>query len=268
MHDMSDITTRTEAGLPSTELGDALMRGVEDVRAGLSTSDMGGKPLLRLVGQGDWVFGQTNEEVQEGSHWAVNMMTLQRGWCCWHDGKLLGQVMVSILVPRPPCPPPINGKGFDEQYSMELTCISGDDAGQPVLYKNNSRGFKIAFADLMSKVRARYANEKVSYWPIVELKQSNYWHKKYNKQIYDPILEVVAWADPDGNIAGQAPKAAVAGPAKAAPAPEPPKPVRQRKAPLTAVAEPPAGMHTFTDANGPEPTQQIHTGQRRRPAAR
>lgn len=257
---MSDITTRTEAGLPSTELGDALMRGVEDVRAGLSTSD-GGKPLLRLVGEGDWVFGQTNEEVQQGSHWAVNMLTLQRGWCCWSDGKLLGQVMDSIQVPRPPCPPPINGKSFDEQYSMELTCISGDDAGQPVLYKNNSRGFKIAFADLMSKVRARYASEKVSYWPIVELKQSNYWHKKYNKTIYDPILDVVAWADADGNIAGQAPKAAVAGPAKAAAAPEPVKPARQRKAPLTAVQAP-------EEVDEPQPTQQIHTGQRRRPAAR
>jgi hypothetical protein len=272
MHEMSDLTTRTEAGLPSNELGDALMRGVEDVRAGMSTSDMG-KPLLRLLRNGEWVFGQSNEEVQEGSRWAINMMSLQRGWCCWHEGQLLGQVMDSIQVPRPPCPAPIQGVGFSEQYSMELTCIFGDDAGTLVLYKNNSLGFKNAFADLMGKIRARYAMDRVNFWPVVELEMDSYDHKKYGV-IYTPVLKIVAWADADGNLAGAAPKAAVAAP-QAASAPEPPKPARQRKAPATPAqldAEASkilknAGAESLRHAE-PQSTQQVHVGQRRRPVAR
>jgi len=267
MHQMSDLTARTEAGLPSKELGDALMRGVEDVRAGMSTSDMG-KPLLRLLRHGEWVFGQSNEEVQEGSQWAIDMMSLQRGWCCWHDGQLLGQVMDSIQVPRPPCPAPIQGVGFSEQYSMELTCIFGDDAGTLVLYKNNSLGFKNAFADLMGKIRGRYLNDKVAYWPIIELEMDSYDHKKYGV-IYTPVLKIVAWADADGNIAGKAPRAAVAAPAQASAPAEPPKPARQRKAPAgPSSAQVEAAQAEDTRVADPQPTQQIHTGQRRRPAAR
>jgi hypothetical protein len=261
---MADDLMRANEHMPSTELGDALMRGVEDVRAGMSTSDMG-KPLLRLLRNGEWVFGQSNEEVQEGSQWAINLMSLQRGWCCWHDGQLLGQVMDSIQVPRPPCPAPVNGQGFAEQYSMELTCIHGDDAGTLVLYKNNSLGFKNAFADLMGKVRARYAMDRVNYWPVVELEMDSYDHKKYGL-IYNPILKIVAWADADGNLAGSAPRAAVAAP-QAAAAPEPPKPARQRKAPAAAPAAAPDPDLTRAHA-APEPTQQVHVGQRRRPAAR
>ena len=32
---------------------------------------------------GEWVFGQENEEVQEGSQWVVNVMSLAHGYCCW-----------------------------------------------------------------------------------------------------------------------------------------------------------------------------------------
>lgn len=256
---MTDDLMKTNGGVPSTEFGDALMRGVEDVRAGMSTNDMG-KPLLRLIGDGEWVFGQTNEEVQEGSHWAVNLMSLMRGWCCWKDGQLLGQVMDSVQVPRPACPAPINGQGFSEQYSMELTCINGDDAGTLVLYKNNSLGFKNAFADLMGKIRARYAMDKAHYWPVITLGSDSYEHKKYNKTIYNPILTIASWADAEGNLAG-APTPALTKPVQAAPEPAPPKPARQRKAPL-------ADAQVTVEQPEPLTTTQVHTGQRRRPAAR
>ena len=243
-----DLVTRTTT-LPA-DFGDSLMKGIEETRAGLVTG--GNKPFLRLLRTGEYVFGQTNDDVQEGSQWAVNLASLQRGWVCWGDGELLGQVMSSVQVPRPACPPPVNGYPFAEQYGMDLTCISGDDAGMEVVYKNNSYGFKVAFDTLISAIRDRYAVEKVKYWPIITLGVEDYQHKKYG-QIFNPILTVVAWADAEGNIEGR--KAA---PAKVEAAPEAPAPARQRKAPVQPAAEPVQ----------PVSTQQAHVRQRRRPASR
>ena len=74
------------------------MKGIADTRADLSVS-AGGKPLLRLLRTGQFVFGQNNEPVEKGSEWAVNLASLARGWVCWGDGELLGQVMATVQVP-------------------------------------------------------------------------------------------------------------------------------------------------------------------------
>ena len=54
-----------------------------------------------MLKSGNWVFGMENEEVQGGSRWIVNIMSLAHGWCCWVEtsgndkNKLKGEVMVS-----------------------------------------------------------------------------------------------------------------------------------------------------------------------------
>jgi len=265
---MSDIV-KHNAQLPA-DFGDSLMRGIEDTRASIVVA--GGKPFLRLMRNGVWVFGQGNEEVQEGSQWAVNLASLARGWVCWGDGELLGKVMSSVQVPRPARPAAINGYEFAEQYGMDLACIDGDDAGVVVDHSNNSYGYKTMFDALVAAIRDRYMTDKVYYWPFVTLGQESYNHKKFGL-IYNPILTITAWADAEGNIAGGRAKPAAAAASPQAPAAaalaEPPKPAKPRKAPLrqapsSAQVE---AAQAAPDAP-PAPTQQVHTGQRRRPAAR
>jgi hypothetical protein len=255
---MKDVVERktSQLGLPD-DFGDNLMKGIEDTRSTMLIGAGGGKPFMRLLRTGQYVWGQTSEPLQEGSHWAINLATLERGWVCWGDGELLGQVMQSVQVARPPRPPSIDGVAFEEQYSFEMTCIDGDDAGTEVLYKNNSLGFKKAFDQLISDVRARYATDPAFYWPIVELDKSSYPHKKYG-QIFEPILTIVGWANAGGELA---PKS------KAVNGPQPEPEVaaaRPRKAPLKP-ATPPGEPARPAE---PVSTQQAHVGQRRRPASR
>ena len=90
---MNEIVHRHTA-LPAN-FGESLMRGIADTRAPCMTGD-GGKLLLRLLKNGTFVIGQNNEPVENGSEWAVNIACLARGWVCWGDGELLGQVMASV----------------------------------------------------------------------------------------------------------------------------------------------------------------------------
>jgi hypothetical protein len=236
---MADIVKRTEQ-LPA-DFGDSLMKGIEQTRSTITTG--GGKPFLRLTRAGDYIYGPQNIDVQDGSQWAVNLAALEHGWVCWGDGELLGQIMVDVRLPQPARPLPIEGYAFEAQFGMGLACISGEDSGLEVIYKNNSLGYKKAFDQLLADVRARYAVDQAFFWPVLELLTSSYPHKKYG-QIFEPVFKIVGWADAQGNLQSAKPRAV------ARPTAEEPT-LRAAPAPAEAPAEPP-------------PRQ----GQRRRPVAR
>ena len=260
---MNDIMTTT-SHLPAN-FGDSLMAGIDETRSTINAT--GGKPFFKLKKSGVFVFGAKDEEMQKGSRWAVNCASLQRGWVCWGKGSaqgtLLGQVMASINAPQLPRPAPVNGHDYEEQFGFEMVCLNGDDAGQPVLYKSNSYGYKQAYDQLLADIRARWSVDQTSYWPIITLRAEPYDHKQYG-EIFNPIFTVVAWADAEGNIAGQTvPK--IEKPVEAAVAAPAPEPKRQRKAPLTEATEfrSSAQVEAASDEPAPAPV-----GQRRRPAAR
>jgi hypothetical protein len=252
---MSDIVKRTEQ-LPA-DFGDSLMRGIEQTRSTIGTA--GGKPFLRLSRAGDYIYGPQNVDVQDGSHWAVNLASLEHGWVCWGDGELLGQIMVDVRLPQPQRPPAVEGYGFEPQFGMSLACISGDDKGVEVIYKNNSLGYKKAFDQILADIRARYMLDQQFYWPVIELNTSSYPHKKYG-QIFEPIFKIVGWADADGNLQSNKPRAVDAPSTAATP--------RRRAAVVTetiAMPEPRVEPDTPEDAPAAPVARQ---GQRRRPAAR
>ena len=124
---------------------------------------------------------------------------------------------------------------------MGLACVKGDDKGLETVYKNNSLGFRKAFDKLLADIRSRYVIDQQFYWPVIELLTSDYPHKKYGK-IFEPIFNIVGWADAEGQMQTAKPRAIA--PIKPEPAPEP--------------AAEPAG----------EPAPAPRVGQRRRPAAR
>ena len=239
---MTDIVKRTEQ-LPA-DFGDSLMKGIEQTRSTITTG--GGKPFLRLTRAGDYIYGPQNIDVQDGSQWAVNLAALEHGWVCWGDGELLGQIMVDVRLPQPARPLPLEGYAFEAQFGMGLACITGEDKGLEVIYKNNSLGYKKAFDQLLADVRARYLLDQAFYWPVLELLTSSYPHKKYG-QIFEPVFKIVGWADAQGNLQSAKPRAV------RPPAEEPT--LRAATRPAETPAETPAD---------PAPRQ----GQRRRPAAR
>src|SRR5262245_57000959 len=147
-----DITKPSVTALSSDYLT-KLKGGIAESRA--STVLPGGKPFLRLLRDGEWVFGQSDDVVQDGSLWIVNPLSIGHGWSCWtnYDTKakneLLDEIMVSVTEPKP-IRPPNNGEWpYAEQRQMDLRCCHGEDTGVEVLYKTNSVGGMRAFDGLL-----------------------------------------------------------------------------------------------------------------------
>jgi len=260
---MSDIVKRTEH-LPA-DFGATLMAGIDQARSTLSVG--GGKPFLRLLREGEFVYGPQSIAAQPGAHWAVNLASLQHGWVCWGEGELLGQVMASVNAPRPARPPAIEGFAFEPQFGLSMACIHGEDKGVEVDYKNNSLGYRKAFDQLLSDVRTRYVADQQFYWPVITLETSWYMHKRYNR-IFEPVFKIVGWADAEGNLQSAKPRA-VAPPAEEAV----PAPARARRAPARPADAPAAAPAPEAAASAPAneapplSTTQARVGQRRRPAA-
>lgn len=266
---MSDITTRQATAI-GTELLGRLKSGIAESRS--TTVIAGGKPLLRLLKDSNWVFGQRDDEVQDGSIWAINPLSLAHGWVAWtnHEGAtkntMVGEVMVPIHMPKPDRPANVDGWPFSEQRMFELRCMDGDDQGQEVVYKISSVGGMRAVDDLLAALQGQLDSNPSYPCPVVQLLSDSYQHQKWGK-IYVPIFDIVDWSTMSGQLLeGEnppeltAPAAAKPAPAPQpapapAPAPEPAPRVRRARAAAAAPAPQPAPV-------APEPTA------RRRPLRR
>lgn len=256
----------------------ALQTGIADSRASTVIAG-GGLPLLRLGRDGHWSFGQNYEEVQEGSSWAVNIMTLAHGYQCWVKDNpndpnskqtLKGEILVPMTEPKPMRPDPIQGKPFDEARAFQLKCIDGDDAGTEIQYKINSVGGLRAVDALLASIYKQLASDPTHAFPVIKLLKDSYVHKSWGP-IAIPIFEIVGWTDtnlnpPDGD--GTAleqddeteDEDDTVSLAETEPEPELP---RRRTEPVTASVKKKAPLQ----AVAPKPTAATRTGQRRRPGA-
>jgi hypothetical protein len=253
----NDLTGRTGSTALSTDLASRFIAGIAESRATTTIEVGGGKPLLRMLKTGEWVYGQANDEVQDGSAWAVNIMTLSHGWVCWtkHDkgkNQKLGEVMASVLEPKPPRPDPIDGNAYKEQRGFDLKCMDGEDEGVEVAHKMTSMGGIRGIDGLLAAIQKQLRSDPAHPCPVVVLETESY-VGSYGKT-YNPIYRVVDWVD----LQGEPASAALPDPE---PVETPPVKVEAilRKPKLAAAPPPPPP---------PVATAQLHTGQRRRPVAR
>jgi hypothetical protein len=223
------------AGLPQT--ADDLVKALNTMNSTIQ-SGMGGKPLLRLLKSGLFVFGPNNVEVQDGSHWAMNPASLQHGWACWDEGVLLGEQMVpfNTLLPRRETLPDY-GHEWRQQVSADLVCLNGEDKGVEVLYKGTSLGQRNAFKELIVAIMQQVKIDATHFVPVITIEVDSYQHKKYGVT-YTPDIKVVGWVDMHGQPTSSAPAvtAVTSAPTVAAAAP-----------PATA-AVPPAQAETAAPA--------------------
>lgn len=231
-----------------------LLTGLVESRTQL-VAPGGGKPLLRLLKDGHWVYGQDDAEVEKGSKWAINVKTLGWGSVCWtkYEGqknKRLGLVCGPMSQPKPPTPAPIEGFPFVDYFTFDALCVSGRDKGTEVTYGTNSVGGTRAMTKLRDALINRLQTPEGPRYPcpVITLEQEDY-KGDYGK-IFNPIWPIVGWADLGGNLAPTEGKPASSPPASA---PAAAKPAKPRKVP-EAVATP----------EEPVSTVQAHAGQRRR----
>lgn len=218
----------------------------EDMARGLNNAAMeaprvGGEfQFLKLdKGNGQWIYGQEETPVEDGSLWAINPMSFEYGYIAWDKNQQVeGEVMVPISRPLPtraelrvkdsPDGQPTGEHGWQYQQSMVMVCVTGEDAGgngvDPIAcqYKQSSVGSQKAFKAIIDAVTAKVVAGADDIVPIVEMKSDSYKHKKWGR-IFNPIFEIKEW-----RTLGDA--SPVQPDAKVPAAVEPPKATRTRAA--------------------------------------
>lgn len=231
---MNNIVNRGAAAGALAALSQ-LKTGLQNVSSTIVTP--GGTPILRLLKDGSWVYGAENVEVEDGSLWAVNPYSLQHGWVSWTDkpgnqsNEIVGEVMVSMQSPLPVHSDLQNtGWDWDQQLSVELQCVTGEDKGTTVQYKVTSVGGMNAIKALIAELMKQLDTDETRPVPVVSLDHDTYMHKKHGK-VYVPIISVQKWVE----LTAEAPAVEDEPETKA----EPEKPARQRQSvPQTRRAEP------------------------------
>lgn len=200
---MTTEVTKTAAAGALAALGN-LKQGLQNVQQRIP--DAGGLPFLKMERDGAWVYGQDNTEVQDGSLWAVNPLTFRHGFICWkkrpEGSKEKPELLGEVMVPMHQTPPmketlPIYDQGeWTDCISVQMACITGEDKGQQVSYKTNSKGGLGALKELLGAIIARPDGDPAVV-PVLELVSDSYQNKTYGGKTYFPVLEPSRWATLD-----------------------------------------------------------------------
>ncbi len=196
---MSEKEVATFAGgLPANP--EDLETGLQSLQSTLRGGS-GGLDFLRLMKSGVFVYGAENIEVEEGSNWAINPYSLMHGFACWGTGELLDERMVPFTqTPPNKAELPDLGYSWDQQVSMHVMCLDGEDEGKTVLYKGTSTGLRNATKELINEIIAQLQIDKKNIVPVVTFESDWYKHKEYG-QIFFPILTINEWIPMEGPIA-------------------------------------------------------------------
>jgi hypothetical protein len=192
-----------------------------------------GLPMLLFKSReasGTWMFGQKRTIPEEGSRWAINPLTFRWGCIAFAGNKVAGEHLVSVSQPKP-LTAEMQDVGFpwQEEWAVNMKCISGADAGVEVIFKATTDGAIKAVVTLVEQVRDQLSSEqhdgKIA--PIVLLEKDSYPHAQYGK-VWFPALNRVDWMP-------------LSGPA---PAPEP------------APTPTPAPASSSSSSSGPQPRRR------------
>ena len=213
---MTSLVAFSGAGLPAVSSLTSALRSIAPA------SGSGMTAILKMDKTGHWVFGSDQEEVEDGSRWAVNPFSFVHGFIAWGEGEVLGEKMGPITQPLPDVgPAPSNAKkGWESQVGFSLKCISGDDAGMDVRYTVTSVGGKRAVQELAVALAAQVEKDQTRPVPVVTLGKDHYQHKQFGR-IYTPVFNVKEWVGMDAEPAADA--------GDDAPAEEPAAPGRRRR---------------------------------------
>lgn len=247
MNDLTQAGNNAPAALAN------IKRGLAAVRAALPASNS--DPFLRLLRDGNWVFGAEDKPVARGTEVLINTFGIEHGFVCWtrydddpqrrgEKNKMLGESMVPLTAPPvdrstlPNYPYP-----WQEQLAFTVKFLDGAHSGAQVQYKATSHGAMTAAKGLLDAIMARVDEGTEYVCPIVALDVDSYQHRQWGRT-YTPILNIVSWADVNG-VEDPAFAGDTQTPALAAPEPEPvrepePAPAGRRRGAAPAAAPEPA----------------------------
>lgn len=189
---MSNLVKFGSAGLPAVQNLAASLRKLEQAAPSVMV-------ILKMDKTGHWVFGAEQEEVENGSRWAVNPLSFVHGFIAWGKGEALGEMMAPITDPLPEVgvPPAGADRGWEMQLGFSLKCISGEDAGMEARYSTTSVGGKRAVQQLGLAIATQVEKAPDRPVPVITLGKDSYQHKSYGR-VFTPVFEVQEWVSMNG----------------------------------------------------------------------
>jgi len=191
------MTTNFPTVMNPTDLASALAGSQVQETTGLA-----GFSFLKIdFESGEWLLGQDAELVTDELI-LVNTTTIQHGFILWSGGR----PNKSFVGFTQPLPQPMEAIG--EDYPSEARSFQGAlvDDGEPLAFDTNSYGGRKGIDVLLGKIKAHSAEGSKHLFPKVKLTSESYANKKRGgKLTYNPVFEIVAWCDNDGNEEGEAP---------------------------------------------------------------
>jgi hypothetical protein len=168
-----------------------------------------GLPMLQFKREGDgtWSYGQKRTEVEEGSRWAANLLSLRYGYIYFDSANKPHERLVPVTQPKPDLTTlPDTGFPGSEEWVVNLKCIDGADAGTEVEYKTNTDGGTKAIARLVEEVRDRLnsGQHDGKVVPIMQLEKDSYQNAQYGR-VWLPVLAIVDWMPLDGPVPAPTP---------------------------------------------------------------
>src|SRR5262249_20265702 len=122
------------------------------------TGRFGGLPLMQFKSrEATWQFGRAKTIPEADSTWAINPLAIAWGCICWNaNNEVIGERMVPISQPAiDPATLPDKGFVWQQQWSINVKCLSGADAGVEASYKTTTTGGSQAVCDVITAIRDR-----------------------------------------------------------------------------------------------------------------
>lgn len=202
----------TKSNLPTTTSD--LIGSLMAVETQIAAPSTGGGDFLQLKEATGWTYGQDKVETEDGAKWAINPASMAKGFIFWSkDSRVLGDVLQPVtqgLIPRDSLEE-INepsDNGWASQCGFTLSCVSGEDKGQEVLYKASTMGADREFARLYNEIIAKAKSGSPDIVPIILLERGGYDHPiKVRGFITEPVFKIVGWQGLEDTEVSEEPEA-------------------------------------------------------------
>lgn len=160
-------------------------------------------PILKLAKSGNWIFGTENTPVSE-TRFAADVRGSQRGFVCFIDGEVVGEVMVPVALGKVISPDelPDHGpyEGTDGWKPSASIQLRSTETGEQFVFKPTSQGGHAAIGALLTKYGYRLGLGKGGI-PIVDLDVTSYEHKRYGT-VFKPVFKIVSWQNEAALVPG------------------------------------------------------------------
>jgi hypothetical protein len=166
--------------------------------------DGGGVAFMKFDGNtGEYSYGANNEELPLGTLLALNIPSWRRGYICWNDGQVVGEVMVAVNEGQPPRKQDLEdhgpyvekNDGWSDQYTIEMRMV--DEPHLNLLFQANNGSKRRAFEHMMKDFARQYKSHP-GCAPVVEIdetefetKDPNGGKRKFKK--HAPVFKIVDW---------------------------------------------------------------------------